>query len=181
MMTYFEALNELYQEIGKFFDRGYNLRVESDKSRFNLYSRCESTLRLIKEDKPIFRIHTIIEPGRRGGERKQPIDGSQVRSIADSVESVSRNAIELTMSIIKHSVDSRSGDYEYFCSLGILKDKCFFTPSGLHWGDWETYNGFICSGVKMCRDDRLPPIDRAEWIEFKKSNERKKGVLNERR
>ena len=165
-MTYFETLNQLSQEIGRFFKRGYSLTVISDIDKFNVCSDDVDVVNLIKLNKSIFYVKLDMR-GRISKERPQPIDHRSVTAIADSVERASRNAIELIMGVVKHSVDSRSGEYEHFCNLDILKDKCFFTPYGLYWGDWETDDGFLCSRLRMSRGDRFNPGDRDEWAKFK--------------
>jgi hypothetical protein len=119
-MTYFEIFNELVQEVGRFFDRGYFLTLTSDKNPLNRYSSDDDVIRLIKSGKPVFCIKLTIEP-RRGGKCPNPIDHVSLITHSDSVEHASRNAIELLISKVKNSVDSMSGDYEHFCNLEILK------------------------------------------------------------
>lgn len=167
--SYLEVLNQLAQEVGRFFKRGYHLSVDRlPFTNVSLDPYDEDVLNLIRNGSTeIFSISFLIISNKI----RDPVNYISVKAIADSVERTSKNAIELLMRKIKHSVDSYSGEYEHFCNLDIFKNLCFFTPAGLYWGDWETDKGFICSSLRMSRGDRREPSDRDEWLNFKRGLE----------
>lgn len=166
MKSYLEILNELTQEIGKFFNSPYTISIKkeySEPSELGKNYDDEYVSQLMKLNKGIFSV------AFRLNSKHYPEQGISCCAISDSIDTSLRNSIELLMHKIKNS-----GHYYKFCSLDVFKGMCFFTPYGMFWNDWKTTDRFICKNIKGCRVNSINPDkwggDSEKYMDFLREN-----------